>query len=115
MVDRMQYYAHRLAWFYVHGKWPKLYIDHINRNKSDNRICNLREATAAQNAQNSHPLGRGISGAKGVTWHAQSKLWHAKIKINSRNICLGYYPTIQEAAAAYRGAVKATHTHAPQE
>ena len=47
-----QYLAHRLAWLYVYGCWPSLHIDHINGEKTDNRIANLREATNGENMQN---------------------------------------------------------------
>ena len=50
-VDGYDYYAHRLAWFYVYGEWPTM-IDHINRDKHDNRIVNLREATYSENSLN---------------------------------------------------------------
>ena len=51
-IDKRHYRAHRLAWFYVIGVWPRAIIDHINRNPFDNRFCNLREATHSQNQHN---------------------------------------------------------------
>ncbi len=55
-VDGRKHKAHRLAWFYMHGRWPHPEIDHINRSKLDNRLCNLREATRVENNAN-----RGVS------------------------------------------------------
>jgi hypothetical protein len=52
MVRGRMYAAHRLAWLYVHGEFPKDEIDHINRIRGDNRICNLREATHKENCRN---------------------------------------------------------------
>jgi len=48
-IDKKIYKAHRLAWLYVYGEFPKEQLDHINGNKEDNRICNLREANQSQN------------------------------------------------------------------
>jgi len=50
--DGTSYLSHRLAWLYVYGSWPKEYLDHINQNKRDNRIVNLREATSVENHRN---------------------------------------------------------------
>lgn len=53
LVEGKSYLAHRLAWFYTYGVWPVNMVDHINRVRDDNRLCNLREATAAENRANS--------------------------------------------------------------
>lgn len=89
-----QYLAHRLAWFYMTGKWPKEEIDHINGNGSDNRWCNLREATHSQNAQN---VPR-----RGVSWHKRYKKWGARLCLNSISYHIGWFETEQEALQAYQ-------------
>lgn len=57
---------HRLAWFYSHSKWPDMYIDHINGDASDNRLCNLREANQSQNMANQHKLRK--NNVSGFSW-----------------------------------------------
>ena len=101
-ADCKAYRAHRLAWFYVHEVWPPDEIDHINRNKTDNRIANLRLATHVENCQNM-PLRRDNKyGVPGITYHGdrRKKRWQAKIRINGVLKYLGYYHTIDEAKAA---------------
>ena len=71
------YYEHRLVWFYHYGKWPKGNIDHVNGDRNDNRINNLREATVQQNAFNKKSLTGSSSSHKGVTWDKNSKKWKA--------------------------------------
>jgi hypothetical protein len=67
-IDGKSYSAHRLAWFYVTGTFPKKQIDHINRNRSDNRYENLREATNSQNKANSiHTNKNGMMKIKQYT------------------------------------------------
>ncbi len=100
------YRAHRLAWLYVNGSWPKLDIDHINRNRSDNRIANLREVTHKQNMQNASKRSDNTSGHPGVCWHKQKSKWQARIRHNYKRIYLGYYNTIEEANAARKAAEK---------
>jgi hypothetical protein len=66
-VDNGLYLAHRLAWLYVHGRWPEPLIDHIDGDASNNAISNLREATQAENTQNLHRAHRdNRSGFLGV-------------------------------------------------
>jgi hypothetical protein len=111
MIDGRIYLAHRLAWFYVHGKWPVHMIDHINRVKTDNRIGNLRDVTNSQNLQNTKLKKSNSSGYKGVTFNKKSKKWCARITVNSKKIHLGYFYTREDAYAEYRFAAKQFHTH----
>lgn len=95
-----RYMAHRLAWIYVHGTLPKQ-IDHINMVRDDNRIANLRPATNAENNWNRKVQSNNRSGYKGVTYHKQTKKFHAKICANGIKKSLGYYGTAEEAHQAY--------------
>ena len=101
-----RYQAHRLAWFYVYGEWPKLDIDHINRNTSDNRIANLRDISHKQNMQNASKRSDNTSGCPGVSWKKQYSKWQVHIKHNQKQIHLGYYSIIEEAIAARKAAEK---------
>lgn len=96
-----RYLAHRLAWLYVYGKWPTKQLDHINRDKSDNRITNLREATTRENQLNT-PAGK--SGVKGVAWHTQHQKWSTQIWVKGRRVFLGLYNNVADAAAHYQWA-----------
>ena len=100
------YRAHRLAWLYVYGEWPKGQIDHINRNKADNRIANLRDVSHKQNNQNRSKPSNNTSGHPGVSWHKQKSKWQARIAHNYKQIHLGYFATIEEAVSARKAAEK---------
>lgn len=98
------YLAHRLAWLYSYGLWPKSEIDHANRRPWDNRIANLREATRAQNCYNTRYYdGKGASFCKG-----RGK-WRAYIRVNGRQKHLGHFRTRAEAVEAYRSAAIIYH------
>ncbi len=103
--------AHRIAWLFVHGEFPEGNIDHINRNKSDNRIANLRPATYEQNAQNRLKNIKNTSGYKGVTWHKRDERWQAAITVRKKVIHLGYYKNVEDAYKAYTEASKKHQSH----
>lgn len=113
-LDNKQYRSHRLAWLYMYGEWPEEQIDHINRNRLDNRICNLRDVTNKQNMQNAGKYSNNASGHTGVYWNKRDSKWQAKIKHNRKNISLGYFDKLEDAVAARKAAEKLywsdTHT-----
>ncbi len=85
------YLAHRLAWYLHYAKWPVLGIDHVNGDKADNRIANLREATPSQNGHNRGLNKNNRSGHKGVSWVKATQRWTARLNINRRVVVLGEF------------------------
>jgi hypothetical protein len=108
-IDGDLYLAHRLAWLYVTGQWPILRIDHIDRQKANNRFANLREATAAQNAANSGPRSTNRSGFKGVSWDKRNRKWRATITVDGRQRSLGRHVRLEDAVSAYATEAKTVH------
>ncbi len=103
-VDCFRYRAHRLAWLYMTGEWPLLQIDHIDRDRSNNRWINLREASQQQNSANmSRP---NATGRKGVRASANGERWIAMISVNYQSLYLGTFDTIDQASAAYAAAAR---------
>ena len=82
--------THRMIFLYHHGYLPS-YIDHIDGNKTNNRIENLREVTVSQNCMNQKISTRNTSGTKGVMWHKRDKKWFVQLRINKICHSFGYY------------------------
>lgn len=98
-------YAHRLAWIMANGSIPEgARIDHRNRDKSDNRICNLRLATQADNGRNCKVRVDNTSGIKGVYFDKSRGKWAAMVSHQK----LGRFDTLLDAAAARHSAARAT-------
>lgn len=100
-VGRKTYYLHQLVWLYHHGVIPKE-VDHIDLDRFNCRIENLRPCTHAQNKYNALPHADNKSGYKGVVFCLGYRSpWRARIYRQGKAIPLGYYDTPEEAAAAY--------------
>lgn len=110
-IDRKNYMAHRLAWLYVHGDWPRAYIDHIDGCRHNNAINNLRECSGSENQQNKSPNKVGTSKYLGVSWDRGR--WRAGIAVNGKNKHLGRFKVEEDAAEAYRLAKQILHSFNP--
>lgn len=103
------YKAHRLAWLHFYGRWPVKFLDHINHDRADNRISNLREATYQQNAV--HRRGYSKHGVKGVSYQPKyiHRPWVAVCRADGKRLYIGAFSTKEAAAAAYLRAASAAH------
>lgn len=113
-IRKRKYAAHRLAWLYVYGKWPRYNVDHINRIKTDNRVSNLRDVTQIENGQNKSLHRNNTSGVTGIDWHRQNKRWRVRIRVNWQSINLGYYVNLSDAIEARKTAETKYHPYRPQ-
>lgn len=99
-VDGERYQAHRVAWLIYYGVWPSGQIDHIDNNRINNAISNLRECNTAQN-QHNQPLRRANrSGAKGVSWCRAKARWHVQVRAAGKIHQGGYFDSLDQAALA---------------
>lgn len=112
-IKGIRYQAHRLAWLYIYGHFPKEYIDHIDGNPRNNRIENLRECTLAENSQNIRAHIDAFSKYVGVSWYKRYGKWRAKIQLNGKEKCLGYFDTEDQAFNAYKKEKSKLHTFNP--
>lgn len=108
-IDNRSYRAHRVGWLIMTGEWPASKIDHKNTDGIDNKFNNIRLATQAENGRNRGANKNNTSGFKGVFWCGWAKKWRASIKVNGRSIHIGYFPTPEEAHAAYSKSAKELH------
>lgn len=107
---KRMFLVHRVVFLLANGRWPIGQIDHINGNRKDNRIENLRDATHSLNMQNQRKAmsSNHSSGLLGVTLHKCGK-WQALIKTNGKSRYIGLFPTPEEAHAAYILAKRELH------
>jgi HNH endonuclease len=102
--------AHRVVWALAHGRWPVEDIDHINGDRSDNRLENLREVTRQQNLQNTARRKDNTTGITGV--RRMRGRWQARIFLDGQYTCLGTFDDLSEAAAV-RKAAEMSHGYHP--
>lgn len=105
IINRRKYWAHRLAWLYMYGEFPKKNIDHINGIRSDNRIENIRECNRSENAQN--------RSCRGTTYAKRLGKWRAQITVSYKNIYLGVFESESLAHLAYCEAKAKFHIFNP--
>jgi hypothetical protein len=95
--------AHRLVWLIAHGDWPRRFIDHVNGDRSDNRVENLRDVGRVDNNRNMARRHDNPSGVVGVAWMSSQGKWRARIRVDGKDIHLGLFE-MKEAAIAARAA-----------
>jgi hypothetical protein len=93
--------AHHFAWYWVYGNVDYEMLDHINRDKTDNKISNLRIVDAQQNSFNKTQ--------KGYSWHKRNNKWQSSIRVNKKLIYIGSFDTEEEARNAYLEAKEKYH------
>ena len=107
-IEGTKYRNHRVI-FLMHNGYLPACLDHIDTNRLNNRIENLRPATTAQNQYNAGIRKDNTSGVKGVTWHAQSSKWQSQVRYKGENNYLGLYRTVTEATTAVHKAREQLH------
>jgi hypothetical protein len=103
-IDHKAYQAHRVIWALHHGEDPAGEIDHINRDRCDNRIENLRVVSHQENHRNTGLRKNNTSGAMGVSWFAASRKWSAYLMADGVKKHLGYFHERDDAVAARKAA-----------
>ena len=96
--------AHRVIWLLVYGEWPNGEIDHIDGNRENNRIHNLRVVTSSENARNRKVQSNNKSGVPGVGWRNDTNKWYARIKILGEYTYLGNFENFEDAVSAKKSA-----------
>tara|TARA_R110002126_G_scaffold88499_3_gene212068 strand:+ start:735 stop:1241 length:507 start_codon:yes stop_codon:yes gene_type:complete len=105
-IQGKNYPVHRIIWVYVHGTFPEQDIDHKNRIRNDNRLCNLRVVSRTDNCQNISLPSHNKSGHIGVSWFKNHNCWTVYVKVNKKNKWLGYYKNLDDAIAARKAGEK---------
>jgi hypothetical protein len=101
-IQKKYHWAHRIIWTIFNGEIPEeLFIDHIDGNRSNNLIENLRLCTTQENAYNRGKQSNNKSGYKGVSFHKQKQKWVAQIKLEGKNKFLGFFVNPEDAYEAY--------------
>lgn len=108
MILKKHYYTHRLIWLMEYGELPDI-IDHIDGDRLNNRIGNLRSCTRQQNNMNVGPKSNNKTGYKGVSWHKQTSKYMARITDSGKIVHLGMFACKHEAARAYNEAALRYH------
>lgn len=107
-ICKKKHYAHRVIFMMFHGRWP-VQVDHIDGDRSNNLISNLREANNAQNNRNTGLRSTNRTGFKGVSYYRAVNRYIARITVNYKNIHIGCFRTAEEAHEAYKKVASELH------
>lgn len=103
-INSRNFLAHRVAWKFYYGDEPPRYIDHIDGNKKNNAIKNLREATQSQNNANSKKFKNNTSGYKGIIWDKSRNKWQVKVQFEGKTIHFGRFNDLESAIKIHKDA-----------
>ena len=98
-LNGIRYKSHRLAFLYVNGKFPTHEVDHINHVPGDDRFCNLRQVTHAENQKNISLQKNNKSGITGVSWSKEYSTWQVRIKHNGKMLYARSHKSFHKAVA----------------
>jgi hypothetical protein len=98
-INHKTYSAHRVIWAFHYGEWPANQIDHINGDRGNNDISNLRVVTSAENGRNQRRRRTNVSGHMGVHWNKKCSKWQAQLSVGGDKKYLGLFDDIEEAVA----------------
>lgn len=105
MIDGSNYYAHRLVFLWLFGRWPAQQIDHKNHRRTDNRWTNLRDDIDSITQHRNYRMSpKNSSGFTGVSWYKGTKKWRARIQVHGKFLHLGCFAEIEDAIAARKAA-----------
>ncbi len=113
-IDGKLYFAHRLAFVYVTGEFPKEQVDHLNNIRHDNRWNNLRLVTQEENQHNRKKSKNNTTGIEGVYWEKARNKYKVQIYINNTCINIGRYDTLEAAKEARENAKRIYHPTSPE-
>ena len=103
-IDKKMYLIHRLVWLYHYGEFPNGFIDHIDGDKTNNTIDNLRDVTPEESNRNIPKPADNTSGVVGVSWSTHANMWLSRINHEKRTINLGYFKDFEDAVSARKQA-----------
>jgi len=103
-AEKRSYQAHRLIWMHFYGKEPVNGIDHIDGNKLNNAIINLRDVSQQENTKNRRKSKNNTSGFVGVFWDKNKDKWRARVNVNKKAVYLGYFSCKGDAITARKKA-----------
>ena len=110
-VGGRSYAAHRLAWLWMTGNWPKQDIDHIDGDRANNRWANLRDVSRSMNLENMHQAKshNKSTGLLGAHLHPQTGNYTSRIQVRGKDVYLGSFATPEAAHTAYIAAKRIHH------